>query len=246
MIVSIDQHVARMPVMKIRNKKLIRILAWFAARIIRVWMSTLRYEYLPLGQNVDPHRPELRGRYLYSLWHETLLLPAYCYRGLDIFILISQHADGELIAEICRHLGFRPVRGSTTRGGIEAVRQMVRAGKEAHISITPDGPRGPRRQVQGGLIYLAARTGLPIVPAGFAFANAWRMKSWDRFALPKPGSLAAVVTDTPIVVPPDVDRDGIEHYRRLVENEMLRLTAIAERWAETGVRPIPQAGAQSA
>jgi lysophospholipid acyltransferase (LPLAT)-like uncharacterized protein len=232
--------------MKIRNKKLIRALAWAGAKFIRLWMGTLRHEYHAVGINVDPRTPDLRGRYLYAFWHESMLLPAYYYGGLGIFILISQHADGEWIAEVCRHLGFRPIRGSTTRGGVEAVRQMLRAGQEAHISITPDGPRGPRRQVQAGLIYLAARTGLPIVPAGFGFARPWRARSWDRFAVPRPGSFAITVSGAPVQIPPDVDRNGIEHYRLEIERELLRLSAMAEHWAETGERPQPDVKAQSA
>jgi lysophospholipid acyltransferase (LPLAT)-like uncharacterized protein len=123
---------------------------------------------------------------------------------------------------------------------------MLRAGQEAHISVTPDGPRGPRRQVQAGLVYLAARTGLPIVPAGFGFARPWRARSWDRFAVPRPGSFATTVTGAPIQIPPDVDRDGIEHYRVEVERELLRVSALAEHWAETGERPKPDVKAQSA
>ena len=128
-------------------------------------------------------------------------MPAYHYGRRDIHVLISEHADGQMIAEACRHLGFRVVRGSATRGGVEAVRQMVRRSRSAHLAITPDGPRGPRRQVQPGVVYLAAPTGLPIVPFGIAFERAWRMNSWDRFAVPWPWSGAVCVTAEPIHVP---------------------------------------------
>src|SRR5206468_6190352 len=103
---------------------------------------------------------------LYAFWHEHLLLPAYHYGRRDIRVLISTHADGQLIAEVCRRLGFGLVRGSTTRGGVEAVRQMLRDGGASHLAITPDGPRGPRRRVQPGVSFLASRTGLPVVPMG--------------------------------------------------------------------------------
>jgi lysophospholipid acyltransferase (LPLAT)-like uncharacterized protein len=200
-------------------------------------MGTLRYRYRFLGPDVSPHSPMLAGRYLYAFWHEYLLHPAYNFGRPDIYVLISQHADGELIAEISQRLGFNVVRGSTTRGGVEALRQMVRLGREAHVAITPDGPRGPRREVQVGLVYLAARTGLPVVPLGVGFRSAWRARSWDRFAVPIPGTFATFVFGSPIVVPPGADREVLERYRVEVEEEMLHLTELAERWANTGERP---------
>jgi lysophospholipid acyltransferase (LPLAT)-like uncharacterized protein len=223
--------------MKLRNKKVIRAVAWAGAWVVRGWMATVRHEYHPLGPNVDPHRPEIVGRYLYAFWHENVLLPAYLYGRPDINILISQHADGELIAETCRHLHFSVVRGSTTRGGVEALRQMVRVGKDAHLAITPDGPRGPRRQVQAGLVYLAARTGLPIVAFGVGYRGAWRMKSWDRFAVPKPFTLGTVVTSRVVLVPPEADRDAMEAYRLQVQQALTHVNDLAEQWAQTGQRP---------
>jgi lysophospholipid acyltransferase (LPLAT)-like uncharacterized protein len=223
--------------MKLRNKTLIRAVAWAGSWLVRGWMGTLRYDYHPLGPNVDPRRPGIAGRYLYAFWHENLLLPAYCYGRPDINILISQHADGELIAETCGHLHFSVVRGSTTRGGVEALRQMVRLGKDAHLAITPDGPRGPRRQVQVGAVYLAARTGLPIVPTGIGYARAWRMNSWDRFAVPKPFTLGTVVTTPPIFITPESDRDVLERHRSHVEQAMNHASELAERWAQSGQPP---------
>jgi lysophospholipid acyltransferase (LPLAT)-like uncharacterized protein len=215
--------------MKIRHPVLIKACGFAVAWLVRLWIGTLRYRYRPLGANVDPNRPGFEGRYLYAFWHENILVPAYHYGRRDIHVLISQHADGRLIAEACRHLGFRVVHGSTTRGGAEAIRQMLRLSRSAHLAITPDGPRGPRQRVQPGVVYLAARTGLPIVPFGIAFERAWRMHSWDRFALPCPWSAAVCVTAEPILVPEDLDKDQLEHYRLQVENAMYRATEAAER-----------------
>jgi len=217
--------------MKIRHPGLIKALGFMIAWLIRLWMATLRYRCRFLGQRVAPDHGGLRGRYIYAFWHENMLLPAYQYGRPDIAVLVSRHADGQLIAEICRHLRFRLVRGSTTRGGIEAVRQMLRIGGRNHLAITPDGPRGPRRQVQLGLVYLAARTGLPIVATGFGFQRAWRFKSWDRFALPKPWTLTTCVMARPIPIPSDAGRHQLEHYRGQVEQELHRVTQTAEQWA---------------
>src|SRR5579863_5076309 len=107
--------------MKIRHPALIKLFGFVVAWLVRLWIGTLRYRYRPLDANFDPHQPHFTGRYLYAFWHENILLPAYHYGRADIAVLISQHADGRLIAETCRHLRFQVVAGSTTRGGIEAV-----------------------------------------------------------------------------------------------------------------------------
>jgi lysophospholipid acyltransferase (LPLAT)-like uncharacterized protein len=220
--------------MKIRHPALIRALAFLLACVVRLWMRTLRYRYRFLQTDVDPRQPGLTERYVYAFWHENMLLLAYYFSRPDIYVLISQHADGQLIAEVCQRLRLRTVRGSTTRGGADAVRQMLRLGGAAHLAVTPDGPRGPRRQVQQGLVYLASRTGLPIVPVGIGYHKPWRMRSWDRFALPRPWSLGVCVAGEPIRVPADVDRRGLADYLQQVEEALANVSVLAERWAETG------------
>jgi lysophospholipid acyltransferase (LPLAT)-like uncharacterized protein len=217
--------------MKIRHPALIRLMGYVVAWLVRLWISTIRYEYHPVGPDVDPRREDLTERYIYAFWHESLLLPAGLYGRPDLWALISRHADGELIAQACRHLGFSLVRGSTGRRGVEALLEMVRLAGRGHLAITPDGPRGPRRQVQPGLIFLAARTGLPIVPGGIAYRRPWRMNSWDRFALPRPWSRAVAVTAPPIRVAPDEDPEAA---RRRVEDALHWATAEAEHRVETG------------
>jgi lysophospholipid acyltransferase (LPLAT)-like uncharacterized protein len=226
--------------MKIRHPGLIKALGAAVAWLVRLWIGTVRYRYRPLGANLDPNRRGLEGRYIYAFWHENLIMPAYHYGRPDIWVLISQHADGQLIAEACRHLSFKVVSGSATRGGVEAVRRMLRFGDHVHLGITPDGPRGPRRRVKAGLVYLAARTGLPIVPVGFAFHRAWRLRSWDRFALPWPWSAVECVTTDPVVVPEGADKDELEAYQLRVEQALNLATQVAERRA--GFRPRKSTG----
>jgi lysophospholipid acyltransferase (LPLAT)-like uncharacterized protein len=226
--------------MKIRHPLLIKAAGFAAAHVIRWWIGTLRLRYHPLGPSVDPRTPGFRDRYIYAFWHENMLFFAERFARNDAWVLISQHADGQLIAEACRHLRVRTIRGSTKRGGAEALREMVRVGHRGHLVITPDGPRGPRRHVQQGLVFLAAQTGLPIAPIGIGFERAWRARSWDRLALPCPWSLVTVVTDQPIRVPPDVSKSQIEAYRLRVEENLMRVTDLAERWAETGRQPRAQ------
>src|SRR5438270_12092479 len=114
-----------MPAMKLRHPLFIKAAGFAAAWAVRFWIGTLRYRYRPLGPWIVPTEPNLQGHYIYAFWHENLLLPAYHFSRPDVWVLISQHADGQLIAEACRNLSLRLVRGSTTRGGVQAMRQMI-------------------------------------------------------------------------------------------------------------------------
>jgi lysophospholipid acyltransferase (LPLAT)-like uncharacterized protein len=219
--------------MKLRHPALVKTLGLAGACAVTAWMGTLRYRYRALGPNVDPCRPDLEGRYIYAVWHENLLLPVYQYSRTNTWVIVSQHADGTLLTEMGRHLRLKLVRGSSNRGGVEAVRKLLRIARNASLAITPDGPRGPRRQVQPGLVYLAARTGLPVVPTGFGYHRPWRLRSWDRFAVPRPWSLGTCVTGEPVHVPADAGRKELEHYRGLVEEQLLHMSDLAEAWAES-------------
>ncbi|MDD9859124.1 MAG: lysophospholipid acyltransferase family protein [Nitrospira sp.] len=104
-----------------------------------------------------------------AFWHGQQLMMPLAYRGREARILISQHRDGELVYRVMKQFGFGAVRGSTTRGGASALRQLIRAGRQGvDLVITPDGPRGPRHLVQPGVLVLAGATGMPIVPLTFA------------------------------------------------------------------------------
>jgi lysophospholipid acyltransferase (LPLAT)-like uncharacterized protein len=216
--------------MKIRHPLLIKALGFAIAWFVHVWIGTVRFRYRTLGPDVNPNKRGLRGHYIYAFWHETLLLPAYHYSRPDVWVLISQHADGEMIAQACRHLSLKTVRGSRKSGAVEALRELVRVSQRGHLVVTPDGPRGPRRTVEKGVVFLAAKTGLPIVPVGIGVRHAWRAKSWDRFAVPWPFSNATCVIGEPISVPENIDRKQLELYRQQVQDAMDRATEAAERW----------------
>jgi hypothetical protein len=213
---------------------LTRLLGRAGAAVLRPWVGSLRFAYHPVGPDVDPRRPDLAGRYIYAMWHEYLLLPIAVFARPDIHVLISRSADGQLVTETCRRLDIPVVRGSTSRGGSDAVRRLVRAGAGNHLALTPDGPRGPRQRVQPGAIYLAARTGLPIVPVGFGLDRPCRANSWDAFALPRPWSRARCVTSEPIAVPADADANALEAYRSHLEESLTYATGLAEDWALSG------------
>ena len=203
---------------------------------IRSWMSTLEYKAVYYDPAVDPARPDNHGERIYIFWHEYILFPIYLRGHCNLAMLLSQHRDADVLSRTAYHLGFDFVRGSTYRGSVTALRELTRKGRSMNLTITPDGPRGPRRQLAQGAIYLSSKLGLPLVPIGFGYDRPWRLRSWDRFAVPKAGSRARAVIGPEMSLPQDLDRDGVEHYRRTVEAMLVRLTCEAEAWAESGTR----------
>src|SRR5207247_3368969 len=115
-----------------------------------------------------------------------------------------------------------------------------------HLGVTPDGPQGPRRRVQMGTIFLAAQTGLPIVPFGVGYSRAWRAPSWDWLAVPWPGTRITVVVAPEVRVPRGLSRPQLEQYRRLVEERLNHASDDAERCSVRGANPLPAANASAA
>lgn len=217
--------------MKIQNPALIRAVGVAGAFLVRRLVGTTEFHFRYADPTVNPEVARRTGaRYIYAFYHEVLLFPAYFWAWPEMQILISDHRDGELIAQTVLRLGFGVVRGSTTRGGARALREMTQRVDRGHLCITPDGPKGPRRHVHQGLPYLALRTGLPIVGLGMAFSNPWRAKSWDKFAVPRPYGKATCVFPEPVIVPPDAGREELEECRAEVERRMRQATDEAEEW----------------
>ncbi|MBN2021418.1 MAG: lysophospholipid acyltransferase family protein [Pirellulales bacterium] len=223
--------------MKIRSPWLFKLGGLLTTAAVRHWMGALQYKVAYDDPAVDPVFRECRGQKIYVFWHEYIPFPFYLRGHCNFAILLSRHADAEILSRAAYHMGFEIVRGSTNRGGTSALRELLRKSRRMSLGITPDGPRGPRRRMAPGAIYLASRLGLPLVAMGFGYDRPWRIRSaWDHFALPRPGSRARAVTSGEVVVPPDLDRDGIEHFRQKIERLLNRLTFEAESWAESGAR----------
>lgn len=219
--------------MKIQHPLLVRAVGVAGSRLVRLLGSTIDYHFRYQDPTVNPEVARRNGqRYIYAFFHEVMLFPAHYWAWPEMHILISDHRDGELITQVIRRLGFGVVRGSTTRGGARALREMTSRIDSGNLCVTPDGPRGPRQHVHQGLAYLASKTGLPIVGAGMAFKAPWRARSWDRFCIPRPFCTAACVAPAAVTVPPDADRDAIEACRLEVERRMQAATREAEEWVE--------------
>jgi hypothetical protein len=223
--------------MKLDHPLLHKLGGLLGTAAIRVWMRTLDYKVAYYDRRVDPIWPDCQGQRIYIFWHEYILFPIHLRGHCNLAMLLSRHRDAEILSHAAYHLGFEFVRGSTNRGGVTALRELLRRSRSMNLTITPDGPRGPRRQLAPGSIFLASRLGLPLVAMGYGYDRPWRVRrAWDRFAIPRPGTRARTVVSGDIIVPPDLDRDGLEHYRRRVESLLNRLTDEAEAWAASGLR----------
>lgn len=222
--------------MKLANPFLTHLGAFLAASTARRWMASLDYRVAYFDPAIDPARRDCQGRKIYIFWHEYILLPIYLRGHCNLAMLLSRHRDAEILSRVAYHLGFECVRGSTYRGGGTAIRQLLRRSRHMHLTITPDGPRGPRRRLAQGPIYLASKLRVPLVAMGFGYDRPWRVSSWDRFAIPRPLSRARAVVSPEIFVPAGLDRAGVEQWRQHVERVLNRLTDSAEQWAASGQR----------
>ena len=168
---------------------------------------------------------------IYAVWHGRILmvpwLSARFERARAVRVLASRSRDGELVARWVARFGMSVVRGSSSRGGAGALRALAAAVRAGHdVAVVPDGPRGPRERLQAGLVVLAAVTGAPVIPLGFAARPARRLHSWDRFLVPLPFARAAVVFGKAATVPRDADR---EHARAALERALFEVTEAADR-----------------
>ena len=169
---------------------------------------------------------------VYAFWHGRLLPLVFSHRRRGIVVLVSMHRDGEYIARTIEALGFRTVRGSTTRGGARALASLLAlARRGASFGITPDGPRGPRHVLQPGVITLASRSGLPVVLLATSGHPAWEARSWDRFLVPRPFARCVVLSSEPIFVPRELDEASFESWRSEIETRLTDLVHEADRLA---------------
>ncbi|MSQ93544.1 MAG: DUF374 domain-containing protein [Gemmataceae bacterium] len=187
--------------MKLRKPWMIRLASCVGARVLRAWLSTIRCRADWFDPKLEPLNPSLRERYIYAMWHEQLLGMLAFRSAAPVTVLVSQSAEGDLLAQMLARFGVNTVRGSSTHGALDTVHEVLDLNMQSHLIVASDGQRGPRQDVKRWLVYLSAWTNLPIVPLGLAFRRAWRAKSWDRMAVPVPGTKLHLVGGPIITVP---------------------------------------------
>lgn len=189
---------------------------------------------------VDPARAEYREHCIFVFWHENLAILLPQWPRCPVTMLVSRHRDAHWLTYSADLWGFNVVRGSTTRGGADALRQLRKISHLSSIAITPDGPRGPRRQMAAGALFLASRLQMPLVPVGVGYDRPYRLDTWDQFALPRPFSRARVVFGPKVRLPRDLCRDGLESARKDAASLLGELDEFANRWAATNKRVLEE------
>ena len=153
---------------------------------------------------------------LFALWHGQMLPLLWYHRDQGVAVVVSEHSDGEIIARILEWMGYRLIRGSTSRGADRALLGIVRTLKEGKdVAITPDGPRGPARKFAPGAVVASNRAGAPIVPAVAHVDKAWTLSSWDGFVIPKPFAKITIAYGPPTTVDAANTRDAAAQAPRL-------------------------------
>ena len=202
------------------------------AAVVRLLGATLRLTV----QGTELLVPAWRERrpLIYAVWHGRILmvpwLNAHLRRRVQarpIRALASRSRDGEMVARFASHFGIDAVRGSSSRGGTDAMRALVGALRgDADVAVVPDGPRGPRERVQMGVVAVAALTGAPVVPFAFSARPAIRLQTWDAFLIPAPFARAAVVFGAPLAI---ARTDARDEALAAVERSLAGVTAAADR-----------------
>jgi lysophospholipid acyltransferase (LPLAT)-like uncharacterized protein len=200
----------------LRSPQAQAILPTLLGAYLRFALRTTRWTL----EGEDNFRPHAAGApAVFAFWHEFLpLMPALSliarrmpfYRPTPIHTLVSQHRDGQFIAAVVRRFGILPIAGSSTRGGVAGVRNLLVVLRQGDlIGITPDGPRGPSRQAAAGVAQLAALSGVPVVPLAARTTRSMKLDTWDKMPVPLPFGRGVVVCGKPLNVPRDDWRKAI-------------------------------------
>lgn len=216
--------------MKIRSRKFNIVASYVATFFLKMLFRTVRVEHYRTVEDGTPYEcPSKSQRFTFSMWHDQIVLAVFSLRTWSLAGLISRHRDGSYLADSVLIAGIQPVRGSTSRGGAEAVSEIL-SRPDLHLAITPDGPRGPRRMMKEGIVYISSRSRRPIVPTALVCDRYWAVSgNWSDMVIPKPFSRVILIAGTPIVVPPELPREQMAGWAELVNAEMGRLELIAHR-----------------
>jgi lysophospholipid acyltransferase (LPLAT)-like uncharacterized protein len=195
---------------------------------MKLLFRTLRREFRTIDVHRNPYTAVGSERFLYAVWHDSMVMPAFGGKHIHSAALTSKHQDGYFVSSVLKNVGMSSVRGSTGKGGGGALRELMTTARDKHIVITPDGPRGPRRTMSPGIVFLASHTGRSIVPTAFACVSAWKIRgSWTDLKIPKPFSTVYFLAGEPVPVPAGLSREGLQAFTAHLQDEMDRLDSQA-------------------
>ncbi len=211
------------------NRLLDIMIPALASLVIKLNALTLRLE--TEGEEHLRRFSEQSRPVLFAFWHNRLLYTCYYLRKQRLTMMISRSRDGERIARVARYFGIQSIRGSSSKNGRRAIVEMVRKLREGENGgITPDGPRGPRYRIQPGVLIVAGRAEVPILPVSISFSRMKIFQSWDRFRVPYPFSRAVLLFGEPFYVPKNLKGETFEEARRNLEAKLQEITEKSDRY----------------
>jgi len=221
--------------MKLWKRAAFWAFGWTSKVLASLWLGTCRvYEF---GREIEDryfeHNPN--QSVLYASWHRGLFFVIYWYRNQNVVSIASASADGELAAQAAKRFGWLTARGSSSKGGRQAYQEMEKLVRQGYKGgLVADAPRGPRFVSKPGIVYLAKRTGSPIIPVIWSADRFWKLKSWDRTIIPKPfARIVALFADDYIRVPADASREACERYRRQLDDALNCIMYQADHFFKT-------------
>ena len=216
------------PAFTLRERFVLWLVSWAGYLAITLIAPTLRWRVAIEEGGPGDIRDIHRAPVIYAFWHRCVFCATYFWRNRQIQVMTSSSFDGEYIARIIEKFGYGAVRGSSTRGGVRALLGMhteLDAGRS--VAFTIDGPRGPVYVAKPGAALLARNTGAPILPFHITLDDAWTLRSWDRFMIPKPFSRAEVRIGKLIRVPRESDNAALATFHADLQSTLERLAGIA-------------------
>ena len=215
-----------------KERLLIRIIDYACFILITLIGKTIRFE-VEGWENFEQIEKDEKIP-IYTFWHNRIFIGTYFFRNRKIVVMTSQSFDGEYIARFIQRFGYGASRGSSTRGGIKALAEMIRVMKEGFpVGFSVDGPKGPKYVVKSGVCLLAKKTGNPIMPFVLETKKYWEINSWDRLQIPKPFSRAKVIINKPIYVSAAANDEEIENKRLEIQNSLDELVKRGVQWRES-------------
>ncbi len=209
------------------------LLPIFAPLLVKLLSWTWRIERL--GEDNYREVREAEGT-LFAIWHGRMLVGLAPHRSHGLTVLVSPSDDGSLIKSLLRRFDFGVVRGSSSKGGARALRELVGLLREGgRIVITPDGPRGPHQGMNEGLAWMAKATGFPVLACGLVCDRAWHLPSWDQFTIPKFGARIAVVYGPGMTLSRRSTEEELRTFTRQIRASLL--DAEARGFRHLGVEP---------
>ena len=210
--------------MKIQSRTVLSVINYLVVLIIRMIFKTTRLEFVGDSIKRCPFADTGDERFLYSVWHDSVIPPLFCAVEHNSVALISQHRDADTIEAMLKFAGMGAIRGSTSRGGASAIKKLLTLAEGKHIVITPDGPRGPHHKMKRGIVFLASHSGRAVIPNAFSASSYWKFQgSWTSIWIPKPFSTVYYLVGEPIYVPKDISREEMNSYTDLVQEKMEEL-----------------------